>query len=126
MGTESGLVSAWNLNKDDSNAIRAWDANTTGARNAELISGPRWDMNITQTPVEFSDLNFDGTNDYIDTGTSSVFDVTQNMSLLAWQKMPQDFIDTSNAIGGIFAKAPATPTRWLFYYRTDTGPTQRG
>ena len=74
MGTESGLVSAWNFNKDDSNAIRAWDA-TSGNKHGELLSGPRWDTNTPMTPAEYTDLKFDGVDDKVE-----IADLTSSLS----------------------------------------------
>ncbi len=111
LGTESGLASAWNLNRDDSNVIRAWDANATGAKHGELVNGPRWDMNIVQTPVEGFDLNFDGVNDYVNLPGAAILGAAGAASVSAWVNPSTGF---SSNYGAIYYVSDATHNNYFW------------
>ncbi len=102
-GTEAGLVSAWNFNKDDSNVLQAADANTTGARNGTLVFGPRWDQNVDvdvnggyASPVEGADINISGSSsDYVSLGISNYLNRYSNGSAFLWAKVAGNLASTA-------------------------------
>ncbi len=85
-GTETGLISAWNMN--EGRALLAADANTLHSP-ADLLAfsgGPYWDLNVPFSPaVEGFDVNLGKSGDAITNAQDSPFhDNRGRMSMSIW------------------------------------------
>lgn len=76
----------------DNSLIGFWDLRNCKSNVAKDISGNGNDGNIHGTKQTKEGLFFDGINDYIDCGNSSLFDITDEFTIEAWIK-PEAFPD---------------------------------
>ncbi len=77
-GTDTSLKGYWSFNGKDISGTTAYDRSGAG-NNGTLTNGPA----VIPGKVGQA-LSFDGSNDYVDAGDSTLFEPSQNVTLLAW------------------------------------------
>lgn len=119
---KTGLVGYWSF--DEGSGTSAGDASGNG-NTGTLTNGPAWgDGKLGKT------LSFDGTNDYVDLGTtSSAFNFSANLSGAAWIKTATDgkiFLSYQNSNPLVYMQvgpttAGGTANKFVVYLRTNGG-----
>jgi hypothetical protein len=61
-----------------------WNDTSTSSNNGSLINGPTWSLNGGGT------ITFDGVDDYISTTSSSSLQMSSNITLCVWFRIPQN------------------------------------
>lgn len=91
---DSGLAGYWKL--DEGTGTSAADASTNGSTGT-LTNGPTW-----MTGQIGSGVDFDGSNDYIDVGSNSALNFTENALTIAAWIYPQGISTTPSYFQAIF------------------------
>ena len=110
-GTDTGLKGYWSFNGQDLSGTTAYDrsgANNTGT----LTNGPTAAIGKLGQA-----LSFDGTDDYVNAGSSAILDDLATLTVSAWIK------PTTSGEGnfGRIADKTAASTGWIFYMCADPG-----
>lgn len=99
-----GLVSWWLALPDQQRGVIFRDL--CNRNNGTLTNGPTW-QGARGRPGGWGSLRFDGSNDYIDCGTSGLNNLS-HMTAMFWMRAPQ----TNTAYGRLFEKGATT--EWCF------------
>ena len=117
----NGLVGYWNM--DEGSGTVAYD--TSDNNNIGILSGPSWGGSTTTCKIGGC-LTFDGTNDYVDAGGNSSFDLQNALTIEAWI-YPYSVAVTGSIAGNIDAAGDkaqylfrTTNTGYLNFYQSDT------
>ena len=110
-------------NMDEGSGTVAYD--TSDNNNIGILSGPSWGGSTTTCKIGGC-LTFDGTNDYVDAGGNSSFDLQNALTIEAWI-YPYSVAVTGSIAGNIDAAGDkaqylfrTTNTGYLNFYQSDT------
>jgi hypothetical protein len=130
----SNLKGWWQFNADSTfdSAAGIWTSPDSSSNNNSAVGNfpNSWEkmqasylvqstLLITQPYSRYA-LSFDGTNDYIDCGTSSDLEITGDVSISAWV-----YIATGSAYQGIVAKRDSGGTNYQLYTDNSSTPKLR-
>ena len=111
--TFDSSTSTWSIPDDSSNSNTG---TSNGMTAASLVQS---NLLITQPYSRYA-LDFDGTSDYIDCGTSSDLEITGDVSISAWV-----YIATGSAYQGILVKRDSGGTNYQLYTDNSSTPKLR-